>query len=69
MITRCCICHKNAKVYDRIYEEPFSADNSDAMYTRGWMCENCEVIHWAYDPTSSEIPEDAEFKAEYGDLL
>lgn len=50
MITRCCICHKDSIVHDRIYAEPLSKRDSTPMYTRGWMCDNCSIIHWAMKP-------------------
>ncbi len=48
--TRCCICRGHRQVgelKDRIFVEPRSGEDSTAEYTRGWMCEECQIIHWA----------------------
>lgn len=49
--TRCCICRGHRQVgplRDRIYMEPTSEANLDPAYTRGWMCEECATINWAW---------------------
>lgn len=30
--------------------EPLSGEDSTVMYLRGFICSNCEVVHWAYNP-------------------
>jgi hypothetical protein len=57
MPTRCCICHGERQVgelRDRVYVEPRSGEDAEPEYTRGWMCEECAVVHWAWVVTGGE---------------
>jgi len=51
--TRCCICRGERQVgilADLIFVEPRGGEDVSPEYTRGWMCEDCAVIHWAWKP-------------------
>lgn len=53
--TRCCICRGHRQVgelNDRIFVEPTSGEDTSPQYIRGWMCEECLVVHWAWDALS-----------------
>lgn len=50
--TRCCICRDERRygpLKDRVYIEPTSGSDLTEKYIRGWMCEECAVVHWAWD--------------------
>ena len=46
--TRCILCKEIRPVNDMVFVEPVDGENTDAVYLRGYICENCEIIHWAY---------------------
>lgn len=48
MTTRCVMCGRDAIVHDSEFVEPFSGDDPSPMYRRGWICINCETVHWAW---------------------
>lgn len=49
MITRCIACRKNAIVKDMVWIEPLSETDSTPMYLRGLICQDCAVVHWAWE--------------------
>lgn len=58
MITRCIICKKDAIVKDKVFCEPLSGEDSTAMYFRGWICEDCSIVNWAWDAEDESTPSD-----------
>jgi len=48
MITRCIMCRRDAIVKDRVYIDPRSGDDPTPVWHRGWICDECGVIHWAW---------------------
>jgi hypothetical protein len=56
--SRCCICRGYRQVgelKDMIYVEPIGdgPDPDAPAYVRGRMCEECAVVHWAWEEESA----------------
>jgi hypothetical protein len=48
MTTRCVMCGRDAIVHDVAFAEPFSGEDTTAMCRRGWLCLDCEAVHWGW---------------------
>lgn len=51
---RCIVCRgmrQVGEVKERIFIEPTSAEDSNEVYLQGYICEECKVVHWAWDVT------------------
>jgi hypothetical protein len=52
VIRRCIWCRGERQVgeiKERIFIEPISAENTEAATLQGYICEECAVVHWAWE--------------------
>lgn len=47
--TRCILCKRDGPVKRVMYEEPRDEYDSTAMILRGDLCEDCVIVHWAWE--------------------
>lgn len=50
MLTRCIICRRDEPTRDREFVAPVSGDDTRPVLIRGYICEDCDVVNWAYPP-------------------
>lgn len=53
MKRRCIVCRGERQVgeiRERIFIEPTSGEDVSEVYLQGYMCEECEIVHWAWPP-------------------
>lgn len=52
---RCIKCGRIEELHDCAYVEPINGTDVRPVYSRGWICEDCEVIHIAWRFSNSPI--------------
>jgi len=59
-VARRCICCRGQRqvgeIQERVFIEPTSGEDSKPVVLQGYICEECEVVHWAW-PVGETLPD------------